>query len=425
MKENFAFIDIETTSLDRDEAHIIEVAILLSKDNGEIDEFQTLIKPPSPIPPHIFELTGISNKMCKNKPEFYEVSQRIYDMLAGKRIIAHNVNYDYEILQKHFAKLGINFKCEKACTLALSKNFIPGLKSYRLKSLCEFFSLKMTEHHRALSDARATKDLYQILKTTYYPRKGKETILHPYFKDIEKNISSLPCAIKYNNRTSIFDNSKNGLYELFELTSKNTENYSSPESVILKEYASYVEARLKTYKNKKPKWVIYQSKNSKENKLLIGKFNPKKRALFFFNKKDEAKYFLGIKDIIFKSKNIKISSLKKLDGKYTHIYVKDFKYIAIVKTKSKTLKEVPIRLYWQSLNVIERTQLHIALFKIKKQIIKTDLVLEASIKELDRSFLSNRKSDQAHPNKNDINRKCHFNRKSLSNYTDSPVTQAQ
>ena len=60
--------------------------------------------------------------------------------------------------------MGKPLKCKTLCTLKLSQEMIPGLKSYTLDELCRFFNIKNTDRHRALPDAQAAMKLFAELK---------------------------------------------------------------------------------------------------------------------------------------------------------------------------------------------------------------------------------------------------------------------
>ena len=96
----YAIVDIETTGGKYNEEGITEIAIF--KHDGEkiIDQFIDLINPKRSI--HTFtcqvKLTGISEKMLRNAPKFFEVAKRIVEITEGCILVAHNAKFDYRIL---------------------------------------------------------------------------------------------------------------------------------------------------------------------------------------------------------------------------------------------------------------------------------------------------------------------------------------
>ncbi len=108
-------------------------------------------------------LTGISSKMLRNAPKFYEVAKRIIEITEDCIIVAHNAKFDYRILKLEFSRLGYNFECENLCTVELSKQLIPDLPSYSLGKLVRSLGIPISDRHRASGDALATTKLFELL----------------------------------------------------------------------------------------------------------------------------------------------------------------------------------------------------------------------------------------------------------------------
>ena len=73
--------------------------------NGEkiVNEFTSLINPEQNIPPFITNLTGITNAMVRNAPKFYEVAKQVNEITKDLIFVAHNVNFDYNIIEPNQA----------------------------------------------------------------------------------------------------------------------------------------------------------------------------------------------------------------------------------------------------------------------------------------------------------------------------------
>jgi DNA polymerase III subunit epsilon len=65
-------------------------------------------------------------------PEFHEVAKEIELKTRDAIFVAHNVNFDYNVLRNEFSELGFEFTRRKLCTVRLSRKLIPGLFSYSL-----------------------------------------------------------------------------------------------------------------------------------------------------------------------------------------------------------------------------------------------------------------------------------------------------
>jgi len=96
-------------------------------------------------------------------PKFYEIARRIIEITNGAVLVGHNVSFDYYILRLEFSRLGFDYKKSRIETLALSRRFLPEEKSYSLGKLASALGISITDRHRALGDARATLELFQLL----------------------------------------------------------------------------------------------------------------------------------------------------------------------------------------------------------------------------------------------------------------------
>ena len=159
----FIIIDIETTGNNPKFSSITELAIFQHNGQNVTNYYSTLINPGIDIPYYITKLTGIDNEMVKNAPKFYEVARYIVELTAGRTFVAHNVQFDYRFLKEEFSRLGYNFNRKTLCTVQLSRELLPGHKSYSLGKLCSDLGIEINGRHRASGDALATTKLFEIL----------------------------------------------------------------------------------------------------------------------------------------------------------------------------------------------------------------------------------------------------------------------
>ena len=118
----YAVIDIETNG----GIKITEISIFIFDGEQVIDEYTTLVNPECGIPVFITKLTGITDSMVKEAPKFYEVAKKVFEITEDCVFVAHNVNFDYNIIAKEFKELGLGFKRKKLCTIRLSRKLLPG-----------------------------------------------------------------------------------------------------------------------------------------------------------------------------------------------------------------------------------------------------------------------------------------------------------
>ncbi|MFD0762049.1 exonuclease domain-containing protein [Lutibacter aestuarii] len=205
----YSIVDIETTGQG---AKITEISILVFDGKKIIDEFTTLINPECHIPPFITNLTGITNAMVGSAPKFYEIAKKIEEITLDTIFVAHNVNFDYHIIQQEFKNLGFNFKRKKLCTVRLSRKLIPGLNSYSLGALCASQNITIKDRHRAKGDAEATTILFKkLLKLDTYG-----SVFHSFLNPKSRQATIPPLLPKkivdeLSTKTGVyyFKNSKN------------------------------------------------------------------------------------------------------------------------------------------------------------------------------------------------------------------------
>ncbi len=157
----FAIIDVETTGGQASSDKITEIAIVLHDGKQIVEQYSTLINPNRSIPIGITRLTGISDEMVKDAPQFYEVAKKIVQMTEGAIFVAHNVRFDYQFIREEFKRLGYTYTRKQLCTVKLSRQHFPGLASYSLGNLIKHFNIKTANRHRALDDALATTIVFE------------------------------------------------------------------------------------------------------------------------------------------------------------------------------------------------------------------------------------------------------------------------
>jgi len=126
-------------------------------------EFSTLMNPEKKIPYRITQMTGISNQMVHGEPKFYEVAKQIVELTEDRIVVGHNVRFDYGFLRNEFKSLGYDFQRNTLDTVKLSRKLIPGKRSYSLGKLCKELGIDNQARHRALGDALATTELFELL----------------------------------------------------------------------------------------------------------------------------------------------------------------------------------------------------------------------------------------------------------------------
>ncbi len=161
MLERYTVIDIETTGLNRNQDKITEIGALKIRDNRIVDKFEMLINPQIKIPAEITQITGITDKLVRDKPTISEVLPKFLDFVEDDILIAHNAIFDMGFLNANsFKYFNKSLENKNLCTLNLAKKIVPTIPSYRLSSLCNYFDIKNECAHRAMGDVYATTKLF-------------------------------------------------------------------------------------------------------------------------------------------------------------------------------------------------------------------------------------------------------------------------
>ena len=189
--QGLAFVDLETTGGSITKDRITEIGIILVDETG-VHEWSRLVHPQMRIPLFIEQITGISNAMLENAPNFEQVAQEVNALLHGKLFIAHNARFDYGFLKNEFKRLGMVFKPQVLCTVKLSRALYPQHHRHNLDSLIERHQLTVKERHRALGDAQLIYQFWQQLNQQF----ANDVLEHTIKKLVQR--SSLPSQLDPN-----------------------------------------------------------------------------------------------------------------------------------------------------------------------------------------------------------------------------------
>lgn len=177
-----AFVDLETTGGTAGVDRITEIGIVeLDTDENEVasawsGEWSSLVNPQTHIPAFIQQLTGISNAMVAGAPPFEELADAVSRRLEGRIFVAHNAKFDYGFLKAEFARAGIEFRATVLCTVKLSRRLFPEHRKHSLDTLIERHALRVDDRHRALADARAIAQFWQMIEQDVAPELWRAAV---------------------------------------------------------------------------------------------------------------------------------------------------------------------------------------------------------------------------------------------------------
>jgi DNA polymerase III epsilon subunit-like protein len=175
MKQHtLAFLDLEATALDPFQGEIIEIGIVLVKQEKDLEGLPVLTKLSEHlialIPEHIETADPKSLEVCKyhERDWSHAVTQRdgiaeALRVLKDTIIVAQNVGFDWAYLQKAVHDQGMIIEGEvhyhklDLASMAFGKLYTDAtLFKYSLRELAGYFGVENSDAHTALSDARTT-----------------------------------------------------------------------------------------------------------------------------------------------------------------------------------------------------------------------------------------------------------------------------
>ena len=158
-EKEYVVFDLETTGLDVINCEITEIGAVKIKNGKITEQFVSLVKPDSEIPEEITKITGIDGETVKNAPKIYSVLPDFLKFTEGATLVAQNAEFDSSFIKKYADAADYAFGNNVLDTMIISRQLITGLSHYNLKTLAEYFNITF-RHHRALSDAYATAEIF-------------------------------------------------------------------------------------------------------------------------------------------------------------------------------------------------------------------------------------------------------------------------
>ena len=159
----YVVVDLEATSTGS-KAKIIQVGIVVIEDGKIVDHYTTDVNPHEPLDSHIKELTGLTDKRLAQAPDFSQVARKIFDLVEDGIFVAHNVQFDANLLAEHLFFEGYELRTPRVDTVELAQVFFPTLVKYNLSFLCRELGISLKHAHTALADAQATAELLLLLR---------------------------------------------------------------------------------------------------------------------------------------------------------------------------------------------------------------------------------------------------------------------
>lgn len=168
-QNNLAFIDIETTGLDRQKNEIIEAALVKvqQSDFKVLDIWQTKIKPLNikTAHPQALIVNGYKKEKWAEAPHPKIALETFSQKTKNCIIVAHNVSFDRPFLEDHFRKwdIPVRWDYHSLDTVTLAYYKLKPLTSLKLSEIAKKLKIEQTHHHEALDDALTCFEIFKKL----------------------------------------------------------------------------------------------------------------------------------------------------------------------------------------------------------------------------------------------------------------------
>jgi DNA polymerase III epsilon subunit-like protein len=158
-------LDTETTGLYKDD-EIVELSVL---DMLGHELYHSLFKPEKKMGKAAIRVTGLDHEQLAHEPLFKDEWRKIKKAIGKKRIIGHNVAFDYRITVATALRYGIEESEVKRLfynmidSKEIAKKYIK-TSSYKLEDLCRLFHITDPQKHRATYDCLMTLQMLRALE---------------------------------------------------------------------------------------------------------------------------------------------------------------------------------------------------------------------------------------------------------------------
>ena len=257
----YVVYDVETTGFSTNYDVIIEIAAVKIKNGAIIDEFSDFANPHRKLSLKTIELTHILQSDVDHAPELDDVMRRFKAWSEDCILVAHNAAFDMGHLHATYKRFNLG-PCTNpvidtlaaarvmyhhqfgvywnyATDATIDEKFKRKMKRFNLKALSKFFKVELTQHHRAIYDARATGQAF-ILLLKDMMKLGIKT--HDEINNLVDKDTSF--KLDYSTHVTILAKNEVGFKNLFKVVSQSMTNdlYGQPRI-----RRSYLEAIVKGY----------------------------------------------------------------------------------------------------------------------------------------------------------------------------------
>lgn len=169
--KNYVAVDLEMTGLNARCDSILEIGAVRVK-NKEVEEvYEAMIRPQGKLSQEVTQLTGITDEMACKGRAMDEVFPAFLEFCGEDVLLGHNVVFDYGFLKQAAMDRDVAFERQGVDTLKIARKLLPPEDKKTLQLLCDRYGIHRERRHRALDDALAARDLYEVFEAAYEAQK--------------------------------------------------------------------------------------------------------------------------------------------------------------------------------------------------------------------------------------------------------------
>jgi len=232
----YIIYDVETTGFSTNHDDVIEIAAVKVRRGALIDEFSEFVNPHRKLSTLTTKLTGIEQSDVDVARDIGPVMTDFQQWIGDSILVAHNADFDMGHLEANFEKLGLPHPTNPVIdTLSLARvmyhaelgiywnyatdekideKFKRKMKMFNLKALARFFNVELTQHHRAIYDARATGEAF-IGMLNDVAKMGVKT--HDELNTLTENSGGYKLSIP--SHLTLLATNETGLKNLYKIVS--------------------------------------------------------------------------------------------------------------------------------------------------------------------------------------------------------------
>jgi DNA polymerase-3 subunit epsilon len=169
-----AFVDLEMTGLDAERDRVVEVCIDRVVGGGRRAFLSTLVNPGDDRVGGASHVHGLDGSTLAGAPRFEAIARDVVDALEGAIVVAHAASWDVRFLAAELKRAGFALHVEHWLdTLVLARRAF-AFHSYSLDALCRELAIDRGQAHRAESDVRALRRVFDRCVAVLAPVSARD-----------------------------------------------------------------------------------------------------------------------------------------------------------------------------------------------------------------------------------------------------------